>query len=95
MAVRYKQKCSRCKKNYVIVTYRNRFPLCYGCQKGEMQGEVKNLKLKKLLDIPEGFYEENAFLRSIKISAITYGKLTEKQVEAFKKAVKSIKETGD
>ena len=92
MAVRYKQKCSRCKKNYVIVTYRNRFPLCYTCQKKDMEGEISNPKLQKLLDIPEHFYEQNAFLRSIKINAILYGKLTEKQIEAFKKSVKNMKE---
>jgi|SRR3989338_8121042 len=92
MVVKYKQKCSRCKINYVTVTYRNNFPLCYTCQKKDLEGEVKDSKLKKLLDIPEDYYKENAFLRSIKINAIKYQKLTDKQIEAFKKAVERIKE---
>ncbi|MBI4981365.1 hypothetical protein HZC30_07485 [Candidatus Woesearchaeota archaeon] len=85
-AFKYKQKCSRCKKNYVIVTWKNKFPLCYDCQKGGMQGEITDPKLKKLLDIPEEFYHENSFLRSIKINALRYGSLSEKQIEYFQKS---------
>ena len=92
MAVKYKTKCGKCKKNYVIVTYRTRFPICHECQKSEMQGEIKDSKMKKMFDIPEEFYENNMFLRSIKINYLKYGNLTEKQVEAFKKAVEKLKE---
>ncbi len=88
---KYKQKCSRCKKNYVIVTWKNKYPLCYDCQKGEMVGEVTDLALKKLLNIPEEFYRENSFLRSIKINALRYGSLSEKQIEYFKKSVDKMK----
>ena len=91
-AVRYKQLCVRCKKNYVLVTYRQKFPLCYDCQKNELKGEIKNKKFKKMFDIPEEFYKENLFLRSIKINYLRYGKLTEKQIAAFKKTVKNMKE---
>lgn len=90
-AFKYKQKCFRCKKNYVTVTWKNRFPLCYDCQKGEMVGEITNPKLKKLLDIPEEFYKDNSFLRSIKINCLRYGTLSEKQVEFFKKSVEKMK----
>jgi hypothetical protein len=92
MAVKYKHKCSRCKDNYVTVTYRNSYPLCYDCQKGDLKGEIKDPKIKKLLKIPEDYYKDNAFLRSIKINAIKFGKLSEKQIEAFKKAVKRYEE---
>ena len=93
MAIKYKQKCARCKKNYVIVTYRNRFPVCYDCQKKEMQGEIKDPKMKEMFDIPEEFYENNIFLRDIKIKYLQWGgELTEKQIEAFKKTVKRMKE---
>jgi hypothetical protein len=91
MAVKYKQKCSRCRKNYVATTWKNRFPVCYECQKKELEGEIKDPKMKKLLDIPEEYYMENAFLRDIKINYLRYGKLTEKQIQAFKKAVKKLK----
>ena len=90
-AVKYKMKCSRCKKNYVIVTFRNKFPLCYDCQKPELSGEVTNPAMKKMFDIPEEFYKDNAFLRSIRINYLKFEKLSEKQVEAFKKAVEKLK----
>ena len=88
MAIKYKQRCIRCKKNYVVATWRQKYSVCYDCQKSELQGEIKNKEMKKLLDIPEKFYRENAFLRDIKINYLRYGKLSEKQIEAFRKAVK-------
>lgn len=91
MALSYKQKCFRCKKNYVTITWRNKFPLCYDCQKSELSGEIADPKLKKLLDLPEEFYQKNAFLRSIKINAIRFGHLSEKQIEYFKKTVDQLK----
>lgn len=91
VAPRYKQKCFRCRKNWVVVTWRQRYILCYDCQKKDLEGEIKDPKMKKLLDIPEECYKENAFLRSIKINYLHYGKLTEKQIEAFKKVVEKIK----
>ena len=92
MAIKYKQKCGRCKKNYVIITYRHRYALCYDCQKNDMKGEIKDPKMKKLFKIPEDYYKDNAFLRSIKINYLRFGRLTVKQIEAFKNAVKKIKE---
>lgn len=57
-----------------------------------MEGEIKNPEMKKLFDIPEGYYSENSFLRNIKVCYLRFGKLTEKQVEAFKKTIGKIKE---
>lgn len=91
MAIRFKQKCFRCKKNYVIVGRGQKFVLCYDCQKNELKGEIKDKKMKKLFDIPEEFYEKNSFLRDIKINYLKFGKLTEKQIEAFKKTVEKMK----
>jgi len=93
MAFKYKQKCMRCRKNYVTVTWKNRFPVCYGCQQKELQGEIRDPKMKKMFDIPEEFYKENAFLRSIKINYFKYDTLTEKQIETFKKAVAKMKKS--
>jgi len=92
MAVRYKQKCYVCKKNYVTATYRQKYVLCYECQKKEMKGEIKDPKMKRFFDIPEQYYKNNAFLRDIKINYLRYGNLTKKQIEAFKKTVKKFKE---
>jgi len=89
---KYKQRCIRCRKNYVIITGRQNFPVCYDCQKKELSKEIKNRKMKKLFDIPEDFYKENFFLRSIKINYLRFGGLSEKQIEAFKKTVEKMKE---
>lgn len=92
MAIKFQQKCNKCKQNYVTVTNRQRYALCYDCQKHEMEGEIKDPKMKKMFDIPEEFYKKNLFLRSIKINYLRFGKLSEKQIEAFKKTVKKMKE---
>lgn len=86
--VSFKKKCSRCKKNFVLVTQRSRYLICAECHTKEMVGEVTDPELKKLLDIPEAFYEKSMFLRDIKIKCLKYGALSEKQIEAFKKTVK-------
>ncbi len=91
MAVKYKQLCIQCKKNYVTTTWRNKYVVCYECQKDELQGEIKDPVMKKLFDIPEKLYVENSFLRSIKKNYLRYGELTERQITAFKEAVKKIK----
>ena len=90
MAIKYKQLCNKCRKNFVITTYKQRYVACYDCQKEELKGNIKDITMKKLFDIPEEFYKENSFLRNIKIYYLTFGKLTEKQIEAFKKTLKKI-----
>jgi len=57
-----------------------------------MKGEIKDPKMKKMFDIPEEFYKDNAFLRDIKAKYVKWKNLTEKQVEAFKKVVKKLKD---
>lgn len=91
MAIKFKQKCFRCRKNYVIVTRRQRYVICYDCQKSEMKGEIKDPKMKKMFNIPEEFYKENSFLRDIKTKYLKWGELTEKQINAFKKTVEKMK----
>jgi hypothetical protein len=76
----------------VIVTRRQKWVMCYDCQKAEMKGEIKDPKMKKMFDIPEEFYKENSFLRDIKIKYLQWGELTERQIEAFKKVVKDMKD---
>ena len=90
--VQYKQRCFRCKKNYVLISGRNKFPLCYDCQKKELNKKIKDKKMEKFFDIPEEFYKENIFLRNVKIYYLRTGELSKKQVDAFKKTVKKMKE---
>lgn len=92
MAPKFKQLCGLCKKNYVLMTWKDRFPVCYDCHKKQMSGDVKDPQMKKLFNIPEEYYKDNSFLRSVKINYLRFGSLTEKQVETFKKIVKQIKE---
>lgn len=89
----YQQRCSRCKKNFVLVSGKQRYVLCYECQKSQLEGEIKNAKYKKMFDIPEKYYKENAFLRNIKSYYLKFGKLSENQIKAFKKTVKNLKNT--
>jgi len=90
--VMFKQKCFRCRKNYVKVSRRQRFVICYECQKKELSGEIKDPKMKRMFNIPEEFYKENSFLRSIKSNYLKFENLSEKQIAAFKKTVKKLKE---
>lgn len=94
---KYKQKCAKCKTNYVLVaSWRDRSPTCYECQKNELQKEIDDPELKKLFDIPEEYYIHSPFLRNIKISYIRYKKLSDRQIEAFNKALAdTIKELGE
>lgn len=89
--ISFKQLCSRCKKNYVVTTYKDRYPICFECHKSELQGEITDPEMKKFFDIPEDFYKQNSFLRSIKINYLKYGKLSEPQVNAFVKTVDKMK----
>ena len=91
MTIKYKSKCISCKKNYVLMTYKQRYPVCYECQKKELEGKIKDPKMKKLFNISEEFYKQNAFLRSIKINYLKYGELSEKQIKTFKEVVKKLK----
>lgn len=89
--VNYKQKCIKCKENYVIVSWKQKYPICYECQKQELNKKVKNPKMKKLFDIPEEFYKQSLFLRNVKLYYLKFKTLSKKQVEAFKKTVKKLK----
>ncbi|MBW2978183.1 hypothetical protein KY331_05025 [Candidatus Woesearchaeota archaeon] len=76
----------------MLINRGQRFVICYDCQKEDLNKEIKDPKMKKMFNIPEEFYRNNAFLRSIKTNYIRFGKLSEKQIEAFKKTVKKLKE---
>lgn len=89
--VKFKKKCSRCKKNYVLATSRSTFLECYECQKKELDKPIENNEMKAFFNIPEEFYKVNAFLRNIKISYIRYKNLTDRQKEAFEKTVEDLK----
>jgi hypothetical protein len=91
----YQQKCTRCRKNWVTISGRSRgYPVCYECEKNELKGEIKDPKMKRMFNIPHKFYKQSSFLRDIKINYLRFGRLSERQIEAFKKAVARLKEDG-
>ena len=89
---RYQQKCAICKKNMVQMFSTRQFPICSACQMKGLEEPITDPTFKKLFDIPTELYQQSYFLRSIKENYIRFGSLTEKQIEAFKKAVKDMKE---
>ncbi|MFA6088236.1 MAG: hypothetical protein WC755_00100 [Candidatus Woesearchaeota archaeon] len=89
--VSYKQRCNQCKKNMVLISGRSQYPICYDCQKAQLSTEIKDPAMKAMFDIPEEFYMQNMFLRSIKINYIKYEGLSEKQIECFVKTVQEMK----
>lgn len=52
---------------------------------------IENKKYKALFNIDDKLYEENSFLRSVRDYYNKFGKLSQKQINAFKKTVKEIK----
>jgi DNA-directed RNA polymerase subunit RPC12/RpoP len=92
MTITFQQKCFKCKKNFVTITNRQRYVICYDCQKAQLSGEIKSPKMKKLFSIPEEYYRKNSFLRDIKAKYMQFGELSEKQIEAFKKTVQKYDE---
>ena len=91
MRIEYKQKCVKCKKNFVIVTQRTPYPTCNECEKHHLEKKITDPAMKKFFDIPAEFYEKNQFLKNIKISYAKYESLTEKQRAAFEKTVAEMK----
>jgi hypothetical protein len=89
---KFKQKCAMCKENWVVMFSRRQFPICVKCHMKKIEKEVTDPKYKKILDIPKELYEQSVFLRNIKDAYLRFENLSEKQVEAFKKTVKDIKE---
>ena len=74
----------------VVVNARTRYPICYECQKTQLVGDIKDPAMEKMFSIPDEYYQQNMFLRSIKINYLKFGKLTDKQIDAFKKTVEKM-----
>jgi len=89
--VKFKQKCSKCNKNYVLTSSRHGYMVCYECQKEEMNQPINDPEMKDLFNIPEEYYKHNYFLRNIKVNYIRYKNLSENQINAFKKTVIDVK----
>jgi hypothetical protein len=95
MAFKYKQKCGVCKTNYVTATRMQHFVVCDACQKKQFSGEITDPEMKQFFDIPAEFYSTNSFLRDIKVNYLKYGKLSERQIQAFKETVQRLKDKAE
>ena len=51
MAIKYKKKCSRCWKNYVVTTWKTRYAVCYDCEKKDLMGEIKDPAMKPYISL--------------------------------------------
>ncbi|MDP3917484.1 MAG: hypothetical protein Q8Q42_04345 [Nanoarchaeota archaeon] len=88
----YKQRCMVCKNSYVLVkSSRQKFVTCIDCEMIYVKKPIENKKMAEIFDIPVDWYMENYFLRSIRYQYGRWGTLTERQLEAFKKAVEDMK----
>ncbi|MFH1072454.1 MAG: hypothetical protein V1743_03420 [Nanoarchaeota archaeon] len=83
----YKQRCIVCKKNMVIISSFRQQPVCEECLLRDINKPITNPVFKKMFDIDKEFYMKYSFLRNIKDQYLRYGKLSEKQIEIFKKVV--------
>ena len=87
---KYKQLCTLCRKNHVVIEQYKQKPICPECEMKNCD-EIKNKKYKKLFDVPKEVYSKSYFLRNVREYYTRFGKLSEKQVEAFKKTVEKLK----
>ena len=87
---KFKQKCKICKGEWVLVSYRV-YPICVSCHMKQIFSEEVTDKKFNFLNIKKEFYEKSRFLRNIRQSYLMYKSLSEKQIEAFKKTLKEIK----
>jgi hypothetical protein len=76
----------------VVMFSGRQFPICVDCHMKRIDKPIDNSKFRKLLDIPQESYRKSLFLRNIKESYLRFGTLTKKQIEAFKKTIKELKE---
>src|SRR3989338_340237 len=91
MPVRFQQRCVKCRKNFVQMYSSRQFPICAPCQLAEISRPIKSKAMAAFFDIPQEFYEQSQFLRSIKSSYLRFENITPAQREAFVKVVEEMK----
>ena len=87
---KYKQRCVICKNNWALTSGRQQ-PVCENCERELLRKPIGKPEMKKMFDIDPKFYQENYFLRSIRLNYARYGSLTQKQIDVFKKVVDDLK----
>ncbi len=87
---KYKQICAICRKNHVLISSRNQFPICTACSMREISKPIEDETFRKMFDIDQALYEQSSFLRSIKSNYLKFGSLSEKQIETFKRVAEEL-----
>ena len=88
---KFKKKCALCKKNMAVILSFRQFPVCAECQMKRIKEEVTK-PAYQFLNLSDELYQKSQFLRNIKEFYLRNRTLSEKQVAAFKKAAKDVKE---
>ncbi|MBU0457166.1 MAG: hypothetical protein ABH824_04780 [Nanoarchaeota archaeon] len=92
--LKFKKKCGICREEWVLINDRE-YPICVNCHMKQIFSEEITEKKYDFLNIDKKIYLKSRFLRNIRHSYLRYKSLTDKQVEAFKKAVEDIKKEKD
>lgn len=90
--VLYKQRCMLCRKNMALITSGRQKPICTPCQTRDFGKPITDPTFKKLFDIEPALYDQSSFLRDIKAAYLRFGNLTERQIEAFTRVAKEMKQ---
>ena len=88
---KFKKKCALCKKNMAVILSFRQFPVCTECQMKRIKEEVTE-PAYQFLNLSDELYQKSQFLRNIKEFYLRNRTLSEKQIQAFKKAAKDVKE---
>ena len=87
---KFKQKCKMCKEEWVVIN-RREFPICIPCHMRQIMSEEVTAKKYQFLNVTKATYEKSRFLRNIRQAYLMYKELSKKQIDAFKKVVKDLK----
>ena len=86
----FKKKCGLCKEVWVVINSRE-YPICIPCHMKQIFSEEVTDKKFNFLNIDKSLYRKSRFLRAIRQSYLMYKDLSSKQIAAFKKTVKDLK----
>ena len=74
-----------------LVYSRRAKPACTECVDKDLAQEITDKKMKKFFDIPRELYYKYDILRSIRSYYVRFGKITDRQKEAFESVVEKAK----
>ena len=85
--VKFKQRCSKCKKNYTVSMRSQAFVMCAECHEPLINKPIEDEEMKLFFEKGEGFYEKDAYLRTVKMNYLKYGNITDYQRKQFLRVI--------